>query len=82
VVGLAGHGADLAVDLSLAAPLCLLAMVAPSLRSRGGQFTAAAAVPATLLSSSLPAGIGLLVASAAGALAGLVGDRTATGGAR
>ena len=57
----AGHG------LELLAPLCLVAMVAPRVRSRDGAACLAAAVFVSLLGASLPSGSALLLAMLAGA---------------
>jgi predicted branched-subunit amino acid permease len=82
VAALLGNRIPVEVDLTVAMPLCLLAMVSPSLRSRGGVAAAGAAVVAALTTAPLPAGTGVLVAAAAGALAGCLVDRAGRGRSR
>ncbi len=56
--------------LTIAVPLCLVALVAPHLRTPGGGRAVAAAVVVVIAGASLPAGIGILLAMLAAAAAG------------
>lgn len=76
VAALLGNRLPADLDLSVAVPLCLLAMVSSGLRSRGGAAAGGAATLAAFTTQALPAGAGVLVAAAAGALAGCLADRT------
>jgi branched chain amino acid efflux pump len=59
-----------ALRLEVVVPLCLATMVGPVLRDGGGRAAVFAAALVATLGSRLPAGVVLLVAIAAGALAG------------
>jgi len=70
-----GGRLDLAA-MDVIAPLCLVTLVAPHLRKRAGRATVVvAAVVAIIAVPRLPAGTGLLVAAAAGCLAGELAGR-------
>jgi predicted branched-subunit amino acid permease len=58
-------------DLQVAVPLCLVALVGPRLLERDGRLVVLVAAVVALATTGLPAGSGLLVATAAGAVAGL-----------
>ena len=74
-----GGRLDLAA-MDVIAPLCLVALVAPHLRRRAGRATVVvAAVVAVIAVPRLPAGTGLLVAAAAGCLAGELAGHGAGG---
>ena len=69
-------GASTSPRWDVIAPLCLVALVAPHLRRRAGRATVVvAAVVAVIAVPRLPAGTGLLVAAAAGCLAGELAGR-------
>jgi predicted branched-subunit amino acid permease len=75
------------LDLTVAMPLCLLAMVSSGLRNYGGSAAAGAGAVAAVTTSALPVGTGVIVAAAAGAAVGCFVDRwtrrrTAMGGRR
>ena len=55
-----------ALALDAALPLCLLALVAPSLRSRGPRATALTAAVVAVALSGLPYGLGVAVGAAVG----------------
>jgi predicted branched-subunit amino acid permease len=65
-----GARGDVASFLGIGTPLCLSAVVAPHLRSAAGLRCVGAAGVVAALTSSWPAGTGLLMAMAAGATAG------------
>lgn len=60
-------GSSVTVDLNIVVPLCLVVLVAPRLQARPGRSAAVAAGSVTLVTSSWPAGTGLLVAVVVGA---------------
>ena len=71
-----GSRLDLAA-MDVIAPLCLVSLVAAHLRRRAGRATVVvAAVVAVIAVPRLPAGTGLLLAAAAGCLAGELAGRT------
>ena len=57
-------------DLEVAVPLCLVALIGPSLRRPSDQRVVAAAATVALLTAGWPSGTGLLAATLAGCLAG------------
>jgi len=63
------------LDLDIVVPLCLLGLVGQGLRTRGARTVIAVAAAAAVLTAGWPAGSGLLIAVAAGAIAGLMCDR-------
>ena len=63
--------------LTMALPICLVAMIAPALRTRPGLCAVAVSVAVSLSTRGLPSGSGLLVAIIAGAAAGAVAERRA-----
>lgn len=65
---LAGGVVPTGRGLELLAPLCLIAMVAPRVRSRDAAACLAAAVLVSLLGSSIPSGSSLVLAMFAGAV--------------
>jgi predicted branched-subunit amino acid permease len=67
---LLGSPQDATSFLGICTPLCLSAIVAPHLRTAAGARCACAAAVVAVLTSSWPAGPGLLMAMAAGAAAG------------
>jgi branched chain amino acid efflux pump len=69
-VGAVAGGRLDALPLEVVVPLCLATMVGPMLRDRGGRAAVIAAASVATLGSRLPTGAVLLVAIAAGALAG------------
>jgi predicted branched-subunit amino acid permease len=69
-VGAVAGGRLDALRLEVVVPLCLATMVGPMLRDRGGRAAVIAAASVATLGSRLPTGAVLLVAIAAGALAG------------
>lgn len=69
---LAGSRID-SLDLRIAVPLCLLALIGPQLRARGDRLVIAVAALVALLTASWPSGTGLLAAIVAGAAAGAAG---------
>ena len=71
-VGAVAGGRLDSLRLEVVVPLCLATMVGPVLRDRGGRAAVIAAAAVATLGSRLPAGAVLLVAIAAGALAGAV----------
>jgi predicted branched-subunit amino acid permease len=58
--------------LSMALPVCLVAMAAPALRNRPGRSAVATSIAVALSTNGLPAGTGLLIAIVAGAVVGAV----------
>jgi predicted branched-subunit amino acid permease len=74
VGAIAGSRLDLDT-LRIAAPLCLVALVAPRLAQRRERLPIAAAAAAAIATSGWPAGTTQLVAIAAGCVAGEIGDR-------
>lgn len=58
--------------LGLAAPLCLLFLVVPALRTPGGRASAAVAVPVAIGAAVMAVDAGLVAAAAAGCVAGLL----------
>jgi predicted branched-subunit amino acid permease len=62
------------LDLEIVIPLCLLGLVGAGLRAAGARSVVVAAV-AALITTSWPAGTGILVAVIAGCTAGLASDR-------
>jgi len=72
-----GLGASLPAELSLdfAVALAFIALVVPSLRSRSAVLAASASVGVFLLTRSLPYGLALLPAAAAGITTGALSDR-------
>jgi predicted branched-subunit amino acid permease len=63
--------------LAVAVPLCLIALIAPRLAERDGRAVCAAAGTAAWFATTLPSGLGTLVAIAAGTMAGgAIADRT------
>ena len=74
VGAIAGSRLDLDT-LRIAAPLCLVALVAPRLAQRRERLPIAAAAAAAIATSGWPAGPTQLVAIAAGCMAGEIGDR-------
>lgn len=72
---LAGARLD-TLDLAVAIPLCLLATVGDALTSPGRRRVVGAAAIVALLTSGYPAGTGLLLATAAGCVAGLLPSGT------
>ena len=68
-----GHVAWL--DLDIVVPLCLLGLVGAGLRNRGARTVIVVAAAAAVLTADWPAGSGLLIAVAAGAVTGLICDR-------
>ncbi len=68
---IAGGAAVLGVVL----PLCLLELVLPHLASRPGAVAVAVAVAVVLVTSTLPSGVGLLLAMTAAGAAGAVAER-------
>jgi predicted branched-subunit amino acid permease len=74
--GMVLGGVDrLATHLSVAVPLCLVALVIPHLRVPGGPGAVVAATATAVLTRSWPSGTGLLVAMAAAAGVGLLTTR-------
>ena len=65
-------------DLAVAVPLCLVALIGPSLRRPSDQRVVAAAATVALLTASWPSGTGLLAATLAGCLAGTGGEEGST----
>jgi predicted branched-subunit amino acid permease len=65
------------LDLQIAVPLCLLALVGPGLRARGTRLVIVVAGAVALLTASWPSGTGLLAAIAAGCITALAIDRRA-----
>ena len=63
------------LDLQIAVPLCLLAIVGGSLRTGGTRVVIAAAALTAFLTSGWPSGTGLLAAVAVGSLVGVANDR-------
>lgn len=63
--------------LTLLAPLCLVAMVVPAVRSASAAGGVAAAAAAAVAAAALPAGTALLVAMPAGVAGALIGRRLA-----
>jgi predicted branched-subunit amino acid permease len=74
---LVGRHLPFEIDLTVAMPLCLLAMVSPGLRSWGGAAAAAGAGIVAFTTGALPAGAGIIVAAVAGAIAGCFVDHAA-----
>jgi predicted branched-subunit amino acid permease len=65
------------VDIAVVVPLCLLALIGDGLAKSASRPVVVAAAGVALLCASLPAGLGLLAAIAAGCAAGLASDRRA-----
>jgi predicted branched-subunit amino acid permease len=66
--------------LAVAVPLCLIALVAPRLAERDGRAVCVVAGAVAWFASTLPSGIGTLLAITAGTLAGgAIADRTPPG---
>jgi predicted branched-subunit amino acid permease len=63
------------LDLQIAVPLCLLALVGTGLRRSGTRLVIVVAGVVALLTASWPSGTGLLAAIAAGSLAGVAVER-------
>ena len=63
------------VDLQIAVPLCLVAIIGGSLREGGARAVIAVAAVTALFTASWPSGTGLLAAIAAGCAAGVAHDR-------
>jgi predicted branched-subunit amino acid permease len=63
------------LDLEIVIPLCLLGLVGPGLRATGARSVIVVSAMAALVTTSWPAGTGILVAVVAGGAAGLVSDR-------
>jgi predicted branched-subunit amino acid permease len=63
------------LDLEIVIPLCLLALVGAGLRDAGARPVIIVAAVVALLTTSWPAGTGVLAAVVAGSAAGLVHDR-------
>jgi predicted branched-subunit amino acid permease len=63
------------LDLEIAVPLCLLGLVGPRLRSAGARSVIVVATITAFITTSWPAGTGMLVAVVAGCVAGLSSDR-------
>jgi predicted branched-subunit amino acid permease len=61
--------------LGVALPLCLLELVVPHLARRPGAVAVAVAVAVVLAASTLPTGVGLLLAMAAAGVAGVIVER-------
>lgn len=70
-----GSAQSLASLLGIAVPLCLVAVIAPHTRLRGGLTAVACATIATLASSGWPPGSGLLMAMAAAGFCGAIVTR-------
>jgi predicted branched-subunit amino acid permease len=75
---LAGNVIPPGRGLELLAPLCLVAMVAPGVRSRSGSACAVTAAAVNIGGSSLPSGTALLLSMVAGACAGTAVRRWTT----
>jgi predicted branched-subunit amino acid permease len=63
------------LDLEIVIPLCLLGLVGAGLRAPGARSVIVVAAVAALVTTTLPAGTGLLVAVVAGCAVGLASDR-------
>jgi predicted branched-subunit amino acid permease len=63
------------VDLQIAVPLCLIALVGGSLRAGGGPAVIVVAAVTAFLTAGWPSGTGLLAAVAAGCAVGVAHDR-------
>jgi predicted branched-subunit amino acid permease len=70
-----GGSPAVAGGLAIAAPLCLMVIVVPHLRTPGGLVAMVAAAAVTLATSSLPSGTRVLLAMAAAALCGALASR-------
>jgi predicted branched-subunit amino acid permease len=69
-VGIVAGGHAAVPGLEIAVPLCLLALVGPSLGQRANRRVVAVAASVALCTAGWPAGTGLLAATAAGCAAG------------
>jgi predicted branched-subunit amino acid permease len=63
------------LDLEIVIPLCLLALIGPSLRDGGTRVVVVVAAAVAMLTIHWPSGTGLLAAAVAGSVAGLGVDR-------
>ncbi|MEO5837838.1 MAG: AzlC family ABC transporter permease [Acidimicrobiales bacterium] len=63
------------LDLEIVIPLCLLGLIGPGLRAAGARSVIVVAAVAALVTTSWPAGTGILFAVVAGCGAGLSSDR-------
>jgi predicted branched-subunit amino acid permease len=79
---LVGNRVPAGVGLDVAVPICLAALVVPSLAARPGRLAVAVSVTVAVAGSDLPAGTGLLVAIVAGAVAGGMAERRENGAER
>jgi predicted branched-subunit amino acid permease len=70
-----GDRLDVTIGLGLVAPLCLLFLLAPALRTPSGRATASVAALVAVGADVIAFDAGLLAAVAAGAVAGLSADR-------
>jgi predicted branched-subunit amino acid permease len=66
------------LNLQIAIPLCLLALIGPGLRAGGGRSVIIVAAATALLTANWPNGTGLLVSVLAGSVAGMALDRKST----
>jgi predicted branched-subunit amino acid permease len=69
-VGIVASGRIGVPDLEVAVPLCLLALIGPSLAGRADRRAVVVAGVVALLTAGWPSGTGLLAATAAGCVAG------------
>jgi predicted branched-subunit amino acid permease len=65
------------LDVDVVAPLCLIALIGQSIRSRSERAVVVAATTVAVLTRNLPAGSGLLLAIGAGVAAGALAQRGA-----
>ena len=63
------------LDLEIVIPLCLLGLVGAALRAAGARSVIVVAAVAALITTTWPAGTGILVAVIAGCGAGMASDR-------
>jgi predicted branched-subunit amino acid permease len=76
---LVGGRVPAGVGLDVAVPICLAAIVMPSLSDPSGRRAVVAAVIVAVAGSHLPAGTGLLAAIVAGATVGGIADTKRSG---